>query len=61
MKQNLIEVTMYLIKDCYFAIGNIVFKHDIRIPMAVDPALFWANLFIFLSLSMFKMLFLKDP
>ena len=61
MEKNLIEVVTFLIKNCYFTIGDMVFKQDIGIPMGIDPAPFWSNLFsIFFSLSMFKILFLKN-
>ena len=56
-EESLIEAITFLIKNCYFTIGNMVFKQDIGIPMGTDPAPFWA---IFWSLSMFKMLFLKS-
>ena len=27
--------------------GNVVFKQDIVLPMGIDAALFWANLFYY--------------
>ena len=50
---------MFLIKNCYFTIGNILFKQDIGIPMGIDSPPFWAICFLFFSLTMFKLLFLK--
>ena len=46
-KQSLIDTVSYLIKKCYFRVGNQTFKQDIGIPMGIDPAPFWANLFLF--------------
>ena len=60
-EKNLIEAITFLIKSCYFTFEKMVFKQDIGIPMGIDPAPFWENLFLyFLSLSMFKILFLKN-
>ena len=46
-EKNLIEAITFLIKNCYFTIGNMVFKQDIGIPMGTDPTLFWASLFLY--------------
>ena len=35
----------YLIEDCYFNIGNVTMKQATGIPMEIEPAPFWANLF----------------
>ena len=43
---RLIETVSFLIEECYFTIGNLVFKQNIGIPMGIDPAPFWANLFL---------------
>ena len=45
--QTLIETVEYLIRNCYFTVGNQIFKQDIGIPMGIDPAPFWANLFLY--------------
>ena len=37
----------YLIHNCYFNVGNLIFKQDIGIPIGSDPAPFFANLFLF--------------
>ena len=37
----------HLIENCYFTVGNIVMKQAIGIPMGIDPAPFWANLFLY--------------
>ena len=46
-KQKLIDTVSFLIKNCYFSVGNLVFKQVIGIPMGIDPAPFWANLFLY--------------
>ena len=46
-QQTLKDTVSYLIQKCYFSIGNLVFKQDIGIPMGIDPAPFWANLFLY--------------
>ena len=33
----------FLISECHFVIGNLVFTQDIGIPMGIDPAPFWGN------------------
>ena len=37
----------YLLDNCYFQVGNSVFKQNIGIPMGSDPAPFMANLFLY--------------
>ena len=46
-ERTLTETVMFLIKNCYFNVGNMVFRQDIGIPMGIDPAPFWANLFLY--------------
>ena len=46
-KQSLIDTVSYLITKCYFTVGNRAYKKDIGIPMGIDPAPFWANLFLY--------------
>ena len=46
-EKSLIEAVSFLIKNCYFTVGNKVFSQDIGIPMGIDPAPFWANLFLY--------------
>ena len=46
-KSSLVVAINFLIKNCFFIIGNTVFKQDIGIPMGIDPAPFWANLFLY--------------
>ena len=52
-EETLKETVSYLIQKCYFTIGNLVFKQDIGIPMWIDPAPFWANLFLYFYESEF--------
>ena len=37
----------HLIENCFFTVGDLVFKQAIGIPMGIDPAPFWANLFLY--------------
>ena len=37
----------HLIRNCYFTVGNNVFIQTIGIPMGIDPAPFWANLYLY--------------
>ena len=37
----------HLIQNCYFTVGNIGMRQAIGIPMGIDPAPFWANLFLY--------------
>ena len=37
----------FLITNCYFKLGNKLFRQDIGIPMGSDPAPFFANLFLY--------------
>ena len=46
-QQSLTDSVSFLIENCYFTIGNLVLKQDIGIPMGIDPAPFWANLFLY--------------
>ena len=46
-ENRLIQSMTFLIKNCFFTVGNLVFKQDIGIPMGIDPAPYWANLFLY--------------
>ena len=37
----------HLICECYFTVGNSVFIQTVGIPMGIDPAPFWANLYLY--------------
>ena len=46
-KSSLIIAVKHLIKNCYFTVGNITMRQAIGIPMGIDPAPFWANLYLY--------------
>ena len=46
-KNSLKMAVTHLIKNCYFSVGNVVMRQAIGIPMGIDPAPFWANLFLY--------------
>ena len=35
------------IENCYFTVGKTVLRQAIGIPMGIDPAPFWANLYLY--------------
>ena len=37
----------HLIKECYFQFTNLVLRQGIGIPMGIDPAPHWANLYLY--------------
>ena len=36
----------HLITRTYFIVGNLIIRQSIGIPMGIDPAPFWANLYL---------------
>merc|ERR1712030_14259 len=46
-KENIELAIRHLIRECYFTIGDGVFIQTIGIPMGIDPAPFWANLYLY--------------
>ena len=46
VKNSLKRAVEHLIKCCYFEVGNLVLLQIIGIPMGIDPAPFWANLYL---------------
>ena len=46
-KRSLKVALDHLISNCYFTVGNVVMRQKIGIPMGIDPAPFWANLFLY--------------
>ena len=46
-KSSLKTAVKHLIKNCFFKAGNVVMCQVIGIPMGIDPAPFWANLFLY--------------
>ena len=37
----------HLITRTYFVVGNLIIRQSIGIPMGIDPAPFWANLYLY--------------
>ena len=37
----------HLISETFFTVGNLLFRQCIGIPMGIDPAPFWANLYLY--------------
>ena len=46
-KASLKTAVRHLIENCFFTVGNVVLRQAIGIPMGIDPAPFWANLFLY--------------
>ena len=46
-KLSIKAAVKYLMENCYFTIGNKLFRQIIGIPMGSDPAPFFANLFLY--------------
>ena len=46
-KRNIKLAIKHLIRECYFTVGDKVFIQTIGIPMGIDPAPFWANLYLY--------------
>ena len=46
-KESIREAVKYLLDECYFKLGDKLFRQKIGIPMGSDPAPAFANLFLF--------------
>ena len=46
-KSAIKQSVQFLIENCYFTVGNCILRQSIGIPMGIDPAPFWANLFLY--------------
>ena len=46
-RNKLKSVVEHLITQTYFEVGNLVLHQSIGIPMGIDPAPFWANLYLY--------------
>ena len=46
-KNSLVNAVKHLIEKCYFSVGKVIMRQAIGIPMGIDPAPFWANLFLY--------------
>ena len=55
-KASLKRAVEHLITSCFFEVGNLILLQTIGIPMGIDPAPFWANLY----LSSYECDFVKD-
>ena len=52
-KKQVKNAISYLLDNCYFSIGENIFKQVVGIPMGSDPAPFMANLFLYYYESKF--------
>ena len=46
-KARLKSIVDHLITSTYFEVGNLLIRQSIGIPMGIDPAPFWANLYLY--------------
>ena len=46
-KARLKSIVDHLIKITYFEVGNLLIRQSIKSPMGIDPAPFWANLYLY--------------
>ena len=46
-KESLKVATKHLILSCYFKVGDKLFRQIIGMPMGIDPAPFWANIYLY--------------
>lgn len=46
-RNSLKQAVKHLIQNCFFTVGDVVMRQAIGIPMGIDPAPFWANLFLY--------------
>ena len=46
-KDSIKTALKFLLDNCYFQVGNLIFRQVIGIPMGSDPAPFFANLFLY--------------
>ena len=46
-KHSLKTAVRFLIENSYFVVGDLTMRQAIGIPMGIDPAPFWANLFLY--------------
>ena len=44
---QLMALVKHLITRTYFVVGNLIIRQSIGIPMGIDPAPFWANLYLY--------------
>ena len=46
-KAQLKIAVAHLVQNCFFQVGNQIMRQAVGIPMGIDPAPFWANLFLY--------------
>ena len=46
-RSKLKALVKHLITNTYFIVGNLLIRQSIGIPMGIDPAPFWANLYLY--------------
>jgi hypothetical protein len=46
-RHSLKVAVKHLIENCFFSVGKTILRQAIGIPMGIDPAPFWANLFLY--------------
>ena len=46
-RPELKSLVKHLITRTYFIVGNLIIRQSIGIPMGIDPAPFWANLYLY--------------
>ena len=46
-RSSLKKAVKHLVENCYFTVGTAVMRQAIGILMGIDPAPFWANLFLY--------------
>ena len=46
-KNSIKSALKYILDNCFFEVGNLIFQQKIGIPMGSDPAPFFANLFLY--------------
>ena len=46
-KNSLINSVKHLIEKCFFSVGRVIMRQAIGIPIGIDTAPFWANLFLY--------------
>merc|ERR1712215_370826 len=59
-KEDVKLAIRHLIMECYFTVGNYVFIQTIGVPMGIDPAPFWANLYLYKIESQFMKNLIKS-
>ena len=59
-RNRLKAVVEHLITNTYFEVGNLLVRQSIGIPMGIDPAPFWANLYLYSYENKFILVLIKS-